>query len=277
MLASDLIPLLRQHHHCYGASRAELDITDVAGVFKAVEGYRPDVLINCAAFTNVDLAQSQQREAMLVNGIGVQNLALACAQYDVPLCQISTDYVFDGSKTTPYTPFDTPRPINYYGESKLAGEWYVKWLCRRFYIVRTSWLYGEHGNNFVKTILRLGQERSELRVVDDQVGSPTWTVTLALAIKMIIESGRYGIYHVTNETDGRLTWYGFACEILRRAGCSTRVVPITTAEYPRPAARPPYSVLDMTTTVLSVGLEPVKWNKALTWYLKRGGFLRCYE
>ncbi|MBF0593018.1 MAG: dTDP-4-dehydrorhamnose reductase [Nitrospirae bacterium] len=263
MLAGDLIPILAQGHDCYGENKAALDITDAGSVFKAVEGYRPDVVINCAAYTSVDLAETQRDLAMLVNGIGVQNLALACNAYGVPLCQISTDYVFDGSKGAPYTPFDNTCPINFYGESKLAGECYVRWIARRFYIIRTSWLYGGRGNNFVKTMLRLSTQRDEVRVVNDQIGSPTSTVSLARAIKVIIESGRYGVYHVTDQTDGRLSWYDFACEIMPLVGSRTRVIPITTDEYPTAARRPVYSVLDMTATRLSVDYIPLMWDVAL--------------
>ncbi|MBF0337795.1 MAG: dTDP-4-dehydrorhamnose reductase [Nitrospirae bacterium] len=264
MLAGDLIPILASDCDCYGESRETLDITDAERVFKAVEGYRPDVLINCAAYTAVDLAETQRQTAMLVNGIGVQNLALACNAYGVPLCHISTDYVFDGSKGAPYTPFDNTRPINFYGESKLAGECYVRWLTRQFYIIRASWLYGVRGNNFVKTMLRLSTQRDEVRVVSDQIGSPTSTVSLARAIKAIIRSGRYGVYHVTDQTDGRLSWYDFACEIMRLAGTGTRVVPITTAEYSTEARRPVYSVLDLEASRLSVDYPIKSWDVALT-------------
>ncbi|MBF0318038.1 MAG: dTDP-4-dehydrorhamnose reductase [Nitrospirae bacterium] len=263
MLASDLIPILAQDHYLYSVDRAELDITDAKRVFKAVDVYRPDVVINCAAYTAVDLAETELKLAMLVNGIGVQNLALACSACDVPLCHISTDYVFDGSKGTPYVPFDNTCPVNFYGESKLAGECYVRWLTGRFYIIRTSWLYGRRGNNFVKTMLRLSTQRDEVRVVNDQIGSPTSTVSLAWAIKVIIESGRYGIYHVTDQTDGRLSWYDFACEIMRLAGAGTRVIPITTAEYPTVAKRPVYSVLDLMASRLSVDYPIKGWDVAL--------------
>nr|CBL42924.1 dTDP-4-dehydrorhamnose reductase [Candidatus Magnetobacterium bavaricum] len=275
MLAGDLIPILAQYHYLYSQNRADLDITDAGRVFKVVDVYRPDVVVNCAAYTAVDRAETEREMAMLVNGIGVQNLALACSKYDVPLCHISTDYVFDGSKGAPYTPFDNTSPVNFYGESKLAGECYVRWLTGKFYIIRTSWLYGARGGNFVKTMLRLSTQRDEVRVVHDQVGNPTSTVSLARAIKVIIESGRYGVYHVTDQTDGKLNWYDFACEIMRLAGAGTRVVPITTAEYPTAARRPVYSVLDLEPSRLSVDYPLKSWDAALAecieGILKEGG------
>ncbi|MBV6342660.1 dTDP-4-dehydrorhamnose reductase [Candidatus Magnetobacterium casense] len=261
MLAGDLIPILATDCDCYGKSRETLDITDAERVFETVEGC--DVVVNCAAYTAVDLAETQRELAMLVNGIGVQNLVLACEAHGVPLCHISTDYVFDGSKGSPYTPFDNACPVNFYGESKLAGERYVRWLTRRFYIIRTSWLYGTRGNNFVKTMLRLSGQRDEVRVVSDQIGSPTSTVSLAWAIKAIIRSRRYGVYHVTDQTDGKLSWYDFACEIMRLTGTGTRVIPITTADYPTAARRPVYSVLDLEASRLSVDYPIKSWDVAL--------------
>ncbi|MBF0565221.1 MAG: dTDP-4-dehydrorhamnose reductase [Nitrospirae bacterium] len=267
MLASDLVAVLSETHDCYGATINEVDITDLNSINAGLDRYRPEVVVNCAAYTQVDKAETDRETALLVNGIGVQNLGLACNARQMPLCHISTDYVFDGLKDSPYTPFDCPKPVNFYGESKLAGEKYLQWAAKRFYIIRTSWLYGHHGPNFVKTILRLASNSSELRVVDDQRGSPTWTVSLSYGIKAVIESGKPGIYHITDETDGTLTWYGFASEIVRQAGLNSRVIPISTSEYPTPAKRPRYSVLDMSSTCLSTGFKPVKWQEALERYV----------
>lgn len=268
MLSSDLVDVLNETHDCYGATINEVDITDLNSINAGLDIHRPQVVVNCAAYTQVDKAETDRETAMLVNGTGVQNLALACDARGLPLCHISTDYVFDGLKDSPYTPFDCPRPVNFYGESKLAGEKYLQWVARRFYIIRTSWLYGHHGPNFVQTMLRLASQRDELRVVDDQRGSPTWTVSLSYGIRAVIESGKPGIYHVTDETGGTLTWYGFASEILRQAGLSSRVIPISTTEYPTPAKRPSYSVLDINSTRLSTGFQPVKWQEALEGYMR---------
>jgi dTDP-4-dehydrorhamnose reductase len=187
---------------------------------------------------------------------------------NIPLCHISTDYVFDGTKSTPYTPFDGTNPINAYGESKLAGEKYIQWIMNEFYIVRTSWLYGKQGKNFVSTILRLANERPELRVVDDQRGSPTSTVSLSLALRALLETGAYGIYHFTDETKGGISWFDFANEIVRLSGLRTRVIPIPTSEFPLPARRPVNSVLETTVFSAVTGHAPVDWKEALKEYLR---------
>jgi len=268
MLAHDLIPVLGERHEVIAPQEAEFDITRRASSYEFAKKTSPHVIINCAAYTNVDRAEEERDKAFLVNGTGVQNLALICHGMNIPLCHISTDYVFDGTKSTPYTPFDGTNPINTYGESKLAGEKYIQWIMNEFYIVRTSWLYGKHGNNFVATILRLANERPELRVVDDQRGSPTSTVSLALALKALLETGAYGIYHFTDETNGGISWFDFAKEIVRMSRHQTKVIPIPTSEFPRPARRPVNSVLD--TAVFSTVTEhaPVDWKEALKEYLR---------
>ena len=186
----------------------------------------------------------------------------------IPLCHISTDYVFDGKKQTPYTPFDNTNPINVYGESKLAGERYIEWITNRFYIIRTSWLYGRGGNNFVSTMLRLAKEKTEIPVVKDQAGSPTSTVSLSRAIDALIKTGAYGIYHFTDETGGGISWHDFALEIMGLSGLKTKVVPITANEFPRPAKRPEYSVLDTETFSMATGYYPKNWRDSLRDYIK---------
>lgn len=264
MLAQDLIPVLKESHEVFSPPEEELDITKRDVLYNALNTTLPDFVVNCAAYTNVDKAEEEREKAFLVNGIGVQNLALVCADAGTPLCHISTDYVFDGENNKPYTPFDNTHPINTYGESKLAGEKYIQWILKKFSIIRTSWLYGIRGSNFVLTILRLAKEQSTIRVVNDQIGSPTSTVTLSNSIRKVIESGAWGIYHITDDTGVGISWFDFAKEIIRISGLKTEVIPITTEAYPRPAKRPRYSVLDMEMTRLAIGFKPVDWKVALT-------------
>ncbi len=263
MLASDLLPILSSEHDVVGLTRQQLDITDTTSLRDTLKSLSPEVVVNCAAYTKVDLAETERQKAFMVNGIGVYNLSVVCSELDIILCHISTDYVFDGQSQRAYTPFDPTRAVNFYGLTKLAGEKYIQWNMKRFYIVRTSWLYGVKGNNFVKTILRLAKERNQLRVVSDQRGSPTWTVTLARGIKRIIESGHYGIHHVTDKTEGGISWYEFAREILKYASVDCEVIPIKTEEYPTPAQRPSYSVLDTFFTEVSTGFVPPDWRESL--------------
>ncbi|MBF0465606.1 MAG: dTDP-4-dehydrorhamnose reductase [Nitrospirae bacterium] len=273
MLSSDLVPYLNETGHtCKGFTIDELDITNINAIRDSVDKLKPDVVVNCAAYTNVDKAETERDLAMIINALGVQNLCIVCNERDIPLCHISTDYVFGGpgcpTKKTPYNPFDETAPVDHYGFTKLAGEKYVTWLLNKFYIIRTSWLYGKFGNNFVKTMLRLSRQRSELTVVADQTGSPTWTVSLSEGIRCVVESGKFGIYHVTDETDGGISWHRFAVEILKLKGITTPVRAITTAEFPTAAKRPAYSVLDLSQTVLCTGFKPVRWETALENYLK---------
>jgi dTDP-4-dehydrorhamnose reductase len=267
MLARDLIPILKKRHEVIASGEEDLNITEREKVFSVLRHLRPDLVVNCAAYTQVDKAEEEREKAFLVNGIGVQNLALACNEHSIPLCHISTDYVFNGEKDRPYTPFDNTDPINTYGASKLAGERFIQWIMNAFYIVRTSWLYGEGGNNFVSTIMRIALERPEIRVVHDQRGSPTSTMTLSLALQGLIETRAYGIYHVTDTTDGGISWYEFAGEIVRSSGLSARIIPITTEEFPRPARRPRYSVLDVSIFSLVTGDPLPDWRNALRDFL----------
>jgi dTDP-4-dehydrorhamnose reductase len=268
MLAHDLIPILGERHEVIAPPEEEFDVTKRASLYEFTKKTSPHIIINCAAYTNVDRAEQERDKAFLINGTGVQNLALICHEMNMPLCHISTDYVFDGAKSAPYTPFDGTNPINVYGESKLAGEKYIQWIMNEFYIVRTSWLYGRHGKNFVATILRLANERQELKVVDDQRGSPTSTVSLAVAVRALLETGAYGIYHFTDETKGGISWFDFAEEIIRMSGLRTRVLPIPTSEFPLPAKRPVNSVLDTSVVTAVTGYAPVDWKEALKEYLR---------
>ncbi len=250
-------------------SHSELDITKRDETISKIKELKPQVVINCAAYTRVDDAERERETAYRVNGLGVQNLALASMETRIVLCHVSTDYVFSGESLTPYTPFDATSPVNFYGLSKLAGEHYIKDILSSFYIVRTSWLYGAGGRNFVKTILRLASERDEIRVVNDQIGSPTCTVTLAEGILRIIQSGVYGIHHITDRTEGGISWFDFACEIVSQKGLSAKVIPIPTSEFPTPAKRPAYSVLDTFFTEVSAGFNPPNWKDSLSSCLNR--------
>ncbi len=263
MLGRDLVSVLSRKHETVPLDRSGLDITDREGVYRTLAAVRPDIVVNCAAYTRVDEAEEEREKAFLVNGLALQNLATACNDHEIVLCHISTDYVFDGTASRPYTPFDTTSTINVYGESKLAGEMYVRWLMRRFYIIRTSWLYGLHGRNFVKTILRLSRERKEIRVVSDQIGSPTWTVTLSEFVAKVIDSEVFGVHHATDCTRGGISWYDLARETVRLAGSAARIVPVPTREYPTPARRPSYSVLDTFHSEVSTGFRFPDWRESL--------------
>ena len=225
--------------------RSELDIANRAAVLQTVEREQPAVIINAAAYTAVDKAESEPAAAYAANAEGADNLARAAHAVGAAILHISTDYVFNGRTERPYLETDTPDPQTVYGQSKLAGEQAVQAACPRHIILRTSWLYAPYGANFMKTMLRLGKERPEMRVVFDQVGTPTSALDLARCIVGIIEHrqlDKTGLYHFSNE--GVCSWYDFAVEILKLAGSDCKVIPCRTEEFPTPASRPAYSVLD---------------------------------
>ena len=219
-----------------GTSSKTLDITDAEAVLKTLEMYRPDAVIHCAAYTAVDKAEKEPGRAFAVNGTGTHNVAAACARVGAKMVYLSTDYVFPGTGDAPYEVGDAVGPVNVYGQSKLAGERAVLERLERYFIVRISWVFGINGNNFVKTMLRLAQNHSEVRVVCDQIGSPTYTADLAPLLCDMIESEQYGVYHATNE--GVCSWAKLAEETFRQAGKKVMVYPISTAEYSAKAARP---------------------------------------
>jgi dTDP-4-dehydrorhamnose reductase len=266
MLGQDLVPILRDYGHTVsGHGSAGLDITDIEATRRVLAAEAPDLVIQCAAYTNVDGAESDPERAFLVNGHGAQTVALACQTLNAAMMYISTDYVFDGTLTRPYLEIDRPNPQSVYGQSKYAGELWVQQLLTRFYIVRTSWLYGRHGKNFVETMRKLGREKPELGVEADQHGSPTWTVPLSHAIAQLIETGRYGLYQATGQ--GQTTWAGFTEKILELEGLKTPVNPITTEQLNRPAPRPAHSVMANLNLKLSgVPLLP-PWEESLASYL----------
>ncbi len=252
-------------HDAIGLSRAELDIADPEAVEELVRLYSPDLVVNAAAYTNVDNCETEPDLAYAVNALGPRNLAQTCERLGCELLHVSTNYVFDGEGGRPYEPFDPPRPISAYGRTKLAGEELVGRLTNRWYVVRSAAVYGR-GHNFVRTMLRLGAERDVLKVKDDEYVSPTYARDLAVGIAWIAESGRYGLYHLTNA--GSCSWYEFTREIFRLAGIEADVIPIPGSEYPMPAARPANGVLS------PVGsFELRRWEEALTDYLGREAVL----
>lgn len=274
MLAKDLIPCLgKAGHQAVAPPESELDITSLETIEAVAGAIDPEVIINCAAYTRVDQAEREEELATIINGLAVQSLCLVCRERDIPLVHFSTDYVFDGTKATPYAIYDEPNPINAYGRSKLVGEKYVLWLLSKFYLIRTSWLFGLNGNNFIETMLGLSKTRKQVSVVNDQKGCPTWTEHLSEAVVSLIESERYGVYHATNSEP--TTWFDYAREIFRLAGAGTEVLPITTEQFPTAAKRPKNSTLDPfpLPRVMKRGMP--SWRQALESYLAlrkdRGG------
>ena len=266
--------LSRRGHTAVGSDLSgdcPLDITDADAVTRVLGEIRPDAVIHCAAWTAVDAAEDAENrdKVQAINGGGTRNIALACRALGCKLLYISTDYVFDGQGETPWQPDCRDyAPLNAYGRSKLAGEEAVRALTERYFIVRIAWVFGLHGGNFVKTMLRLSESHDTLRVVCDQVGTPTYTPDLSRLLADMIETDRYGVYHATNE-GGYISWYEFACEIFRQAGKTVNVIPVTTAEYGlSKAARPMNSRLDKRKLVEN-GFTPLPdWRDALGRYLK---------
>ena len=251
-------------HAVYPIDIEELDITRFDDVFHYVKKSSPELVIHAAAYTDVDGAELDADLAYKVNAVGTQNLAVASAAVGASILYISTDFVFDGHKGGPYLEFDPVNPLSVYGRSKLAGEYYARSLNHRHFICRTAWLYGKGGHNFVKTMLRLGEEGQTVNVVDDQIGSPTYAHDLAQKLVEIGTSGRYGLYHTTNA--GSVSWFGFAKKIFELAGMSVQLRPIKSDDLKRPAARPAYSVLRNFSLEMQ-GLAPMRdWKGALADY-----------
>ncbi|MDP2157800.1 MAG: dTDP-4-dehydrorhamnose reductase [Nitrospirota bacterium] len=247
-------------------SHASLDITDLDHAVKTLRDSRPDILIHTAAFTDVDACETDPEKAYLVNGIGARNMAIACEEIRCPIFHISSDYVFDGTKGSPYDEWDKTNPINHYGLSKLMAEQFVSSLTNRFYIVRTSWLYGAHGRNFVDTIIRLLAGNDSLQVVSDQFGSPTFTEDLAATLRQLIGKG-YGTYHVTNS--GVCTWHEFAVKISDLIRIDKPIIPVTSEEFRRPARRPTQSGLNNTMLRLEGIAHLRHWSAALEQHIKQ--------
>jgi dTDP-4-dehydrorhamnose reductase len=266
-LGVDLVACFENYRYSVkGYGRQGLDITDAEQVNEIFREVRPDIVIHSAAHTKVDLAESEPDEAFRINAYGTRNVASAAEQIGAKLVYVSTDYVFNGQGTVPYDEFYPTDPLGVYGKSKLAGEQFVRELHSRFYIVRTSWVYGKHGNNFVKTMLKLAQEKDSLSVVADQVGSPSYTVDVAACIADLVASSKYGTYHVSNS--GICSWYDFAKAIFEEANVNIQVNPITTDQFPRPAQRPAYSVMDHRALRVNGFPEMRHWREALCEFLK---------
>lgn len=245
----------------------EIDIRDERQTIEAVEKVRPEVVVNVAAYTDVDGCEAEQEKAFAVNAEGMKHLALAARGSRAKVVYLSTDYVFDGSKTEPYLETDPPRPLNVYGLSKLQGERYVQALAEDGLIIRTQWLYGRYGKNFVSSVLHQAEEKRVLSIVDDQIGSPTYTVDLSKAISALIRQGATGIFHVTNR--GICSWYAFGEAVLKWSGRSdVRVVPMTSRELCRPARRPLYSALSGERLMREAGMSLRPWPEALRDYLR---------
>ncbi|MET0758944.1 MAG: dTDP-4-dehydrorhamnose reductase [Flavobacterium sp.] len=244
-------------------SSKELDITNKDSIKTVFENEKPDFCINTAAYTAVDKAESEPENADLINVIGVKNLAKVCKDFNVTLLHVSTDFVFDGKKAIPYTEDDATNPQSVYGQTKLDGEKAIQEIFEKYFIIRTSWLYSDFGNNFMKTMLRLAKERPSLSVVNDQTGTPTHAVDLAEALIKIILSDKkaYGIYHFSNE--GYASWYDFAKKIFEINKVEIDLQPIPTSQFPTPAQRPKYSVLDKTKIKNIFGIDIKNWEDAL--------------
>ncbi|MBQ5324858.1 MAG: dTDP-4-dehydrorhamnose reductase [Oscillospiraceae bacterium] len=242
----------------------ELDITDKAATEAFIAQHKPDIVINCAAYTNVDGCESNQDTAFMVNAIGSRNLAIACENTGAKLVHVSTDYVFRGDEPTPRREYDMPWPISAYGKTKYAGEQFVRQYCKKSFIVRTAWLYGYNGKNFVKTMVWLAKEKGGAKVVNDQHGNPTNAADLSHHLLKIAASEEYGTYHCTG--NGECTWFEFAAEIARLAGYEGVMSPCTSEEFPTPTKRPAYSSLDNMMLRVTVGDEMRHWKDALKAY-----------
>lgn len=280
--------LVKRHHECVGSDRAlkysgiddgsavtlasyvQLDITDRDVVLKTITSFHPDVIIHCAAWTNVDGAEDEDKKEMVhkVNVEGTENIAKAAKSVDAKMIYISTDYVFDGQGDKPWEPDNKNyAPLNYYGKTKLEGELAVASILEKFFIVRIAWVFGLNGNNFIKTMINVGKTHDKVRVVNDQIGTPTYTIDLARLLVDMIETDKYGYYHATNE-GGYISWYDFCLELYKQYGLSTIVVPVTTEEYGlSKAARPFNSRLDKS-KLKKCGFEPLPdWKDAVRRYL----------
>jgi len=267
--------LRRRGHQAVGSdlkieNGVSLDITNRNAVMRTLGDLKPDVVIHCAAWTAVDLAEDEDKKDLVfkINRDGTQNIADACKAINCKIIYISTDYVFDGQGTEPWKPdCKDYKPLNVYGESKLAGEFAVANTMQKYFIVRIAWVFGLNGNNFIKTMLKLAQKYDTLRVVNDQIGTPTYTYDLARLLVDMAETENYGYYHATNE-GGYISWYDFAIEIFRQSGLSTKVIPVTTAEYGQSKARRPFNSRLDKRKLTDSGFMPLpSWQDALKRYL----------
>ncbi len=265
--------LTSRGHEVAGVDIEEMDITDKSSVKAAFSKFRPQAVVHCAAWTAVDAAEEREnrQKVRAVNATGTENIAKLCAEYGAKMVYISTDYVFGGDGVEPWTCESTPSPINYYGQTKYEGELAVRENLKEFFIIRTAWVFGLNGKNFVKTMLNAAKTREEVRVVGDQIGTPTYTPDLARLIADMIVTQKYGVYHVTNE-GGYISWYDFTREIYALAGIKTRVVKVTTEEYGLSKAKRPFNSRLDRSGIVANGFEPLPdWRDALKRYLKSLG------
>jgi dTDP-4-dehydrorhamnose reductase len=270
MLGQDLMLRLTGPHEVTGRDVDDFDIVSEADCRRVVAQCDPEIVINAAAYTNVDGCETDRERCMAVNALGVKNIALACHGRGITLVHFSTDYVFDGRKETPYEETDEPAPLNLYGFSKLEGERFLAAFADRYLLIRTAWLYGRHGRNFINTILERSATAKTLDVVDDQIGSPTFSWDLTAAVQYLIEGGYEGIFHVTNR--GRCSWHELAVKILQYAGRDDVTVrPISSEALALPARRPARSVLSGRKFIATTGKAMRVWQIALQDYLERIG------
>lgn len=260
--------LAKRGYEGIGVDVEEMDITDAEAVRRVMEETRPDKVVHCAAWTAVDAAEDQTEICRRVNVDGTENIAGMCGELDIPMIYLSTDYVFDGQGTRPWEPDDpVVQPLNVYGQTKYEGELAVQKYTDKYYIVRIAWVFGVNGKNFIKTMLNLGKTHDTLTVVDDQVGTPTYTYDLAALLVDMLEKEEYGIYHATNG-GGYISWYDFAVEIFRQAGMKVKVKPVTSAEYPAKAKRPSNSRMEKKKLEEHGFRMLPDWKDALARYLK---------
>lgn len=272
-LGSDLVKVLRPNHDLTPLTHADVEVTDPESVEKMMQRVEPDVVLNMAAFHKVDVCEDEVERTFAVNTYGVRNLASACRAHGTTLAHMSTDYVFGGDRdrATPYVETDLPAPINIYGVSKLAGEHMVRYMLERAFIFRVAGLYGVAGSsgkggNFVELMLRLAHEGRDIRVVDDQRTTPTYTADLARQIEAVIQTDRYGLYHATSQGD--CTWYEFAAEIMRQSGLSPNLSRARTGDFGEKATRPAYSVLE-NQALRAIGMDMMRpWQESLAAYLE---------
>lgn len=274
MLGRDLVEILRsssrvdQHldWEVFGWDIEEIDIQEEKNTVTKIESLRPNIVINIAAYTNVDGCESHDEKAFAINAEGMRHVALGALRCRAKVVYLSTDYIFDGKKREPYLEDDPPHPLSVYGRSKLRGEQYVQEMVEDALIVRTQWLYGKYGNNFVASVLRQAREKKVLSIVNDQVGSPTYTIDLSRAISVLIQCDARGVFHVANSD--LCTWFAFGQEILKLSGMEgVRIVPISSEELGRPATRPLYSVLNTEKLKRETGMTLRPWSEALKEYL----------
>ena len=251
---------------CLGVDIADFDLTNEEETKKYLKSYSPDILVHCAAYTAVDKAEDDKERCRNINVTGTRYLAESCKELGARMVYISTDYVFDGQGTEPFEVSDKPNPINFYGQTKYDGELEIQKALDKYFIIRISWVFGVNGNNFVKTMIKLGKERDQLNVVCDQVGSPTYTYDLARLISDMIVTDKYGVYHATNE--GYCSWDEFACEIFKMSGLDTKVNPIKTEDYPTKATRPRNSRLSKNSLDKAGFARLPDWKESLERYIK---------